>query len=403
MAAIYIISGTTVALAEEENRTSIDLYAQAAVLMDAGTGRILFEKNGTAKMPMASTTKIMTCILALEYGNPDEYVAVSANAAQMPRVKLFMNPGEYYRLEDLLYSLMLESHNDSAVAIAEHVAGSTEAFARMMNQKARDIGCFDTYFITPNGLDAAAADGSLVHSTTARDLAAIMSYCINNSPQKERFLEITRTASYRFTNYKTDNADEYQSGGRSFNVNNHNAFLSMMEGALSGKTGFTQKAGYCYVGALIRDGRTYVVALLACGWPNNKSYKWSDTRKLMNYGLDHYFNRDIFALPRLNPLEVREGIPADNRPYGLARTNLTIDTNNEKELIWLLREDEQIDVRVEIPDSLTAPVAKGDHVGTVSYLLNGQTIREYPILSDDTVEERNFSFILTYLGRLFCL
>ena len=166
--------------AEPEN-----LHAAAAVLMDAESGRVLFEKNGTEKLPMASTTKIMTLLIALENADPDGIVTVSSRAASMPEVKLHIREGERYRLLDLLYSLILESHNDTAVAIAEHIGGSVEQFASMMNQKARDLGCFDTYFITPNGLDAQDEHG--IHSTTAKDLARIMRFCIRN----EEFLAIT--------------------------------------------------------------------------------------------------------------------------------------------------------------------------------------------------------------------
>ena len=287
----------TFCLAEEtETTTEVkQLYAQSAVLMDADSGRILYEKKGSTILPMASTTKIMTCIITLENGNLENQVEVSDYAASMPKVKLYMKKGETYRLKDLLYSLMLESHNDTAVAIAEHIAGSVEGFADLMNQKAAELGCKNTYFITPNGLDAqkeiTAEDGStktVIHSTTAEDLARLMSYCIKKSPKKEEFLEITRTPSHTFTN---------SDGTRSFTCNNHNAFLSMMDGALSGKTGFTGKAGYCYVGALERDGKTFVVALLACGWPNNKTYKWKDTRSLMEYGLSNYESANLAALP----------------------------------------------------------------------------------------------------------
>jgi len=125
------------------------LYAQSAVLLDADSGRVLFEKNGYEQKPMASTTKIMTLIVTLENAHLDEVVTVSEYAAGMPDVQLGIRKGEQYRLKDLLYSLMLESHNDSAVAIAEHVSGSVEAFAKLMNAKARDIGCYETYFITP--------------------------------------------------------------------------------------------------------------------------------------------------------------------------------------------------------------------------------------------------------------
>ena len=130
------------------------IFAQAAVMMDGENGRILYEKNAEKFLPMASTTKIMTCIVALEQADMNETVTVSEYAASMPDVQLNIRAGERYRMQDLLYSLMLESHNDSAVAIAEAVAGSEGAFAKMMNQKARDIGCSDTNFVTPNGLDS---------------------------------------------------------------------------------------------------------------------------------------------------------------------------------------------------------------------------------------------------------
>ena len=177
-----------------QDQPNFSLYAKSAVLMDAENGRVLYEKNGYEHMPNASTTKIMTCILALEQGDLESEVKVSSYAASMPQVRLGMSKEDSFLLKDLLYSLMLESHNDSAAAIAEHIGGSVEGFAAKMNQKARELGCKDTYFITPNGLDASDETG--VHGTTAADLAVIMSYCIQN----EKFLEITRTPSYQFTN-----------------------------------------------------------------------------------------------------------------------------------------------------------------------------------------------------------
>lgn len=305
---------------QEEIETTInenELYARSAVLMDASSGRVLYEKNGQEMMPMASTTKIMTCILALENGNPDAVMEVSSYAASMPRVHLGVREGEHYLLRDLLYSLMLESHNDSAVVIAEYIGGSVEEFADMMNQKARDIGCFDTYFITPNGLDASAAikeDGNIKvqeHSTTAKDLARMMSYCILQSPKKEEFLEITREAGYCFSNVVKQEAGDWVRGERIFSCTNHNAFLGMMEGTLSGKTGFTGNAGYCYVGALKDNDRFFTVALLACGWPNNKGYKWKDTRTLMEYGVENYEFHEFGEVPvaqnLLQPIPVEGG------------------------------------------------------------------------------------------------
>ena len=373
-----------------KNGTNLQLYAQSAVLMDAGSGRILYEKNGDERKPMASTTKIMTCILALEYGNMEDYVEVSPYAASMPKVKLGMQNGEYYRMEDLLYSLMLESHNDSAVAIAEHIGGSVEGFAEMMNQKARDLGCYDTYFVTPNGLDATAttASGEIkTHSTTAADLAKIMSYCIMNSPKKDDFLEITGTASYQLNNYRKEDKD-YVPGKRSFYCNNHNAFLTMMEGALSGKTGFTGNAGYCYVGSLKRDDRTYVVELLTCGWPNHKSYKWSDTKKLMNYGLENYKYHDLSeAVVQKEcylPVEVINGQTRylGEKAYVPVEVSKTM-TPKPCEGV-LLREDEQFQIVCKRESFLEAPVSKGDEVGTINYLIGEEVYRtEYLTAADD--------------------
>lgn len=387
--------------AETKDSGDLKLYAQSAVLMDADSGRILYQKDGDKILPMASTTKIMTCILALELGNPDDYAAASSYASSMPKVKLYVKPGEYFKLNDLLYSLMLESHNDAAVVIAEHIAGSTQSFADMMNQKARDIGCFNTYFITPNGLDATvtAEDGSVKsHSTTASDLARIMSYCIMDSPKKEEFLKITGTSSYSFESYQEKDG-VYISSGRSFHCNNHNAFLNMMDGALSGKTGFTGNAGYCYVGALQREERTFVVALLACGWPNNKTYKWADTKTLMNYGIENYeyhrFEEVLYDPSDLKPIPVLGG-QTDNfdlpvyTDVEIRRDDTLPDSHSQNGL--LLKKDEKIQVEVHMEKELTAPVSSGSEVGQIRYLVDGRPYRVEYILTAQDIPAINYSW-----------
>lgn len=394
------ISGSffqTAAATEQESgeEEQLKLYAQSAVLMDADSGRVLYGKNPTEILPMASTTKIMTCILALEYGNMEELAEVSSYAASMPKVKLQAKAGEQYRLGDLLYSLMLESHNDSAVVIAEAVGGSVENFAAMMNQKARDIGCYDTYFITPNGLDAKVNDTGKVHSTTAVDLAKIMAYCLTDSPESARFLEITRTQSYDFTN-----AD----GTRSFHCNNHNAFLGMMEEALSGKTGFTNNAGYCYVGAVESEGRIFTVALLACGWPNNRSYKWSDMKKLALYGMERYQYQDLYEEKTFADIPVRNGIAGkDGTPFEEAFVPVTVQ-NEEEGLRYLLCEEDQVEIKTQVETVLDAPVSAGMQVGNVSYYLNGELVKQYAVCTEEGVEKRSFLWIFMYLIKLtfFC-
>lgn len=367
------------------------LYAQSAVLIDADTGRVLYAKDAEHQRPMASTTKIMTLIVALENANPDDIVTVSDYAASMPDVQLHLRAGEHYRLGDLLYSMMLESHNDSAVAIAEHVAGTVPAFAVLMNAKARDIGCYDTYFITPNGLDAEDSGG--VHSTTAFDLARILRYCIMQSPKREEFLKITRTGAYSFSDVE---------GVRTFTVGNKNAFLHMMEGALTGKTGFTGNAGYCYVGALRQEKRTFIVALLACGWPNNRSYKWSDTRKLMNYGLEHFTYRNVWQEPKLPELPVKNGIPDSGNLEEEARIRLRL-SSEEPDLKLLLSEDEQVQVETHISQEVTAPVEPGTLLGSVRYLLDGQVVKVYTVEAAEDVEAVTLGWCLEKLWRKYIL
>lgn len=349
-----------------------NLYARSAVLMDADTGRILYEKNGEEVLPMASTTKIMTLLVTLENADLEGTVTVSSYAASMPDVQLNIREGERYRLKDLCYSMMLESHNDAAAAIAEHVGGSVEGFASMMNQKARDLGCYHTYFITPNGLDAEDEHG--VHSTTAEDLARIMRFCMQN----DAFLSITRELSWNFTDLD---------GTRSFTVNNKNAFLNMMEGALTGKTGFTNDAGYCYVGALEREGKRLIVALLACGWPGNRTWKWSDTQTLMNYGLDTYHHETVGEeMIRMEPAAVQDGRKES--------VELRADIGTVQ---MLLKEDDLFRIETDRPSELQAPVEAGEIVGTVAYYLNNDIVDIFPVYAAETVQKIDYWWCLNQI------
>ena len=389
LTAVILIPQEAGAVETEDEITASRLYARSAVLMDADSGRILFAKNGQEQRAMASTTKIMTCILALENGDLSDEVAVSTEAASQPAVRLGMREGQRFYLKDLLYSLMLESHNDSAVAVAEHIGGSVEGFASMMNKKAMELGCGDTYFITPNGLDAEDKTG--VHHTTAEDLARIMKYCIMDSEKRDAFLEITRTESYTFSDCE---------GNGSYSCINHNSFLHMMEGALSGKTGFTAEAGYCYVGALRQDDRTFIVALLACGWPNNKGYKWSDTRKLMEYALENYHYREIGAEPEQISLKVENGASDGFPSAAPARLEMAAESAPFR---VLLKSGEDVTVEYDVPESVAAPVEEGETLGKIVYRLEGETIREYPVTAAESVRERDFSICFSYTRSRFFL
>lgn len=377
--------------AEEAGDEPGQLYAQSAVLMDADSGRVLFGKDEATVRPMASTTKIMTCILTLESMSEQQIASVSDYAASQPKVRLGVRGKEEYYIKDLLYSLMLESHNDSAVVIAEGIAGTVEDFAGMMNQKARELGCYDTYFVTPNGLDGYDDGGT--HSTTARDLATIMRYCIVQSPAKDTFLEITQTQDYQFTNV---------SGDRTFSCHNHNAFLGMMEGALSGKTGFTADAGYCYVGALRKDGKTLIVALLACGWPNNKGYKWKDTRALMEYGLANYEYRDVHKDIVLPDMEVKDGV-SEEGPYEQTLRIPVYVKDEGTEIQVLLGKDEEVTVEEELVEIRKAPVKEGEKVGEVKYLLGEMEIARYDVVAGQDVKKRDLLWCLKQIGGSICL
>ncbi len=362
--------------AEKETELTVDvpkdikLSAKAALLMDGENNRVLYEEHGYDKLPMASTTKIMTCVIALENADLDDIVTVSSYAARQPDVQLGIRTGEQYYLRDLLYSLMLESHNDCAVAIAEHVGGSVEGFATMMNDKARSLDCMNTNFVTPNGLDAEG------HYTTARDLAVIAGYAIKN----DRFIKITNTASHQFKELIN---------GRGHSVSNKNKFLYMMDGAIGVKTGFTGKAGYCFVGAIRRPDRTLISVVLGCGWPPNKSIKWTDTKKLMTYGIDHYEKRQIFQEVQLEPLPVQEG---QKKLEALSlKGNLSL----------LMRKDETVRIEYELPEELKAPVQAGEVAGYASYYINDTLYQKLPIHTTEEIPRINYRFCLNKILGLW--
>ncbi len=344
---------------EKEN---FKLYALSAVLMDADNQRVLFEKKGNVEMAMASTTKIMTCIVVLENANLEDVVTVSKHASKMPDVQLNIVEGEQYILKDLLYSLMLESHNDVAVAIAEHVGGSVEGFAAMMNAKAKELGCEHTNFVTPNGLDAEN------HYTTAVELAKIASYAIKNKD----FIKITNTPSWQFEELKK---------GRSFSVNNKDRFLYMYDGAIGIKTGFTGKAGYCFVGAVDKNDKTFVSVVLGCGWPPSKNYKWHDTTLLMDYGMDNFELKQIFDVDKVfEPVLVEDG-----------KENY-VDLFYEGDISLLMSKDEEVKVVYKVPTVIKAPVIEETIVGSAKYYIGEELIEEIPILTAMSIEKIDYEF-----------
>lgn len=375
---------------------SNELYALSACLMDADSGRVLYDKNADEVRAMASTTKIMTLIVALEYANEDDIVTVSPYAASMPDVQLNIMAGEQYRLGDLYYAMMLESFNDVAVTIAEYIGecyalnqddrtANTDikarsyddskkyvhTFAKLMNEKAKELGCENTYFITPNGLDAEDENGK--HSTTAKELAVIASYAIKN----ERFNDIIGTRQYSFCEVN---------GTRNCSAYNKDAFLNQMNGAFGIKTGFTGNAGYCFVGALKSDGRTFISVVLGSGWPSNRTYKWKDTRKLMEYGINNFFPRAVFStIKNYKDVKVKDGMEEST------------STCIKGDLSLILCEADDVRVVYELEDYIDAPVNVGDIVGKAIIYVNGQRMGSFPITAAAAVERANYMW---YLKRL---
>ena len=217
-----------------------------------------------------------------------------------------------------------------------------------------------------------------------------MKYCITESEKNEEFLTITRTQTYQFSDCD---------GEGSYSCQNHNLFLQMMEGALSGKTGFTAEAGYCYVGALRRDDRTFIVALLACGWPNNKGYKWSDTKKLMEYALENYEYRQIDVSLDAGTVRVRGG--TDGGFPGAGEVLLKTETQAEPFRV-LLRRDEDVSITYDLPETVAAPVQKGEELGGVICSLDGISLKTYPVTASKTIRERTFRVCLDHIcGGIF--
>lgn len=371
---LFILIQNPAAAAEtgqQEEKEKLSLNARAAVLMDADSGRILYGKNETMAFPMASTTKIMTLIVALEHNEPDQIVMASAGASAMPEVRLGVHEGERYRMEDLYYAMMLESFNDAAMMIAEGTVGSVENFAELMNEKAISLGCTQTYFITPNGLDAADEKG--VHSSTAEDMAKIMRYAIDN----EDFLKITQTADYSFTDCDRK---------RSFEVHNKNVLLTMMDGVLSGKTGYTADAGYCYVCAVKKDDRTFIVALLGSGWPPHKGYKWSDVQTLLDYGDKNY---------RYQTIDISKGVP--DRQVHVMNGEQDFATVRAKQTNYrfLLSSEDKVHVESVLPGQLEAPVEAGQSVGSIRIFVNGDLTAENDYVTINKIDAR-----CTWMERL---
>ena len=335
--------------------------AHGAILMEAETGRVLWGKNEHTPLAMASTTKIMTAILTLESGRIDEKVTVSAKAASAPRMKMFLSKGEEIRLGDLLLALMLESSNDAAVAIAEHLEGTVEDFCRKMTSKAHGLGASNTIFETPNGLDAGD------HQSTPYDLALITRYALN----VPGFIELTNTRAASFS-----------SSTSNYSMNNKNRLLNEFSGANGVKTGFTNKAGHCFVGAAKRDGMQLISVVLASGWgPQGRNQKWVDTKEILSYGFANYEFETI----------ITQETVAGTMPITRSRNKFVEFVYNYGARVPLNQNDkETVTVELAVPVSMKAPVNAGDIIGMANVFIAGELYREIPLVSTGSATRHDF-------------
>ena len=329
--------------------------AQGAILMDYKTGRVLWEKNSTQELAMASTTKIMTAIVALENADVNDIVKVSQRAAISPKVRMNLSKGEEIKLEYLLYALMLQSYNDSAVAIAEHVSGSVEAFCQLMTQRAKEMGALNTSFETPSGLDGEN------HYSTPYDMALISRYALEN----EDFIKIITKSDINVSSNKKD-----------YTLVNKNRLLREVEGAKGVKTGFTGKAGHCFVGAVERDGMQLISVVLASGWGNKgKNQKWIDTKEIISYGFKEFKYKDIIELNDV----------AENITINRSRTP-SVDVCFSESLTLPLSnsELENLEIILEVPNEKLAPVKEGEKLGIAKIYIGNKLEKEIDLIATES-------------------
>lgn len=330
-----------------------------AIVIERNSNRILYEKKGFEKAYIASTTKIMTCIIAIENNDLKSIVKISKKAAQTGGSDVGLKENDEIVLSELLYGLMLRSGNDAAVAIAEHTAGNIEEFAKLMNKKANELGAFSTNFVTPHGLDT---DN---HYSTAYDLAIITNYALKN----ETFKEIVSTTYHTMTFLN----------GKTKELKNTNPLLFSYPGTTGVKTGYTGLANRCLVVSTKQNDMELIAVTL--GEPSSK-LRISDTSKLLNYCFENYKLYNITKLyPQNSLISVKKSIEKNIIP------------TYEKELIIPLTQQEQqnITLRKYIPNEINAPVKQNEKIGKVQFTLNDEILGEINLVSPKDISRRNIT------------
>ena len=349
----------------------LPLTSRAALLMEKTTGQILFAQNEHEALEPASVTKIMTLLLtmdAIDSGalSYDDVVTVSANAAGMGGSQVFLAEGEKITVEELLKSVCVSSGNDAAVALAEKVSGVTELFVEQMNNRAKGLGMDDTHFVNCTGLTAKG------HVTSAYDIALMSRELLTRHPDIRRFTTIW-TDTIR---------------GGAFGLANTNKLIRFYDGATGFKTGYTASAGYCISATAEREGMELIAVIMKGETADKRN---TDAKALLNYGFSTY------ALVSAAP---EEPLPA--LPVSMGQTEQVSLTLPEEGVTALVEKGRvsALERRVDLPSSLTAPVAAGQTVGTLT-LLDGETeVLTVPILAAEDVPRRSWSGLFAQLLRM---
>ena len=344
--------------------------ARSAILFCPDGNLTLYASNENQRLPMASTTKIMTAIVALENSKLDKTVIIDDEAVGTEGSSAYLKGGDTYTLEGLLYALLLQSANDAAVAIAINVGGTQDRFVEMMNQKAEDLNLRDTHFANPNGLDAKD------HYTSAYDLARLSSYALKNA-------DFSRIVS---TKTKTVISNE----GTLRTFYNHNKLLGSFDGCIGVKTGYTKSSGRCLVSAALRDGMTLVAVTLDDG------DDWRDHKEMLEYGFTNY-EKTVLASKH----EYSYNIPLLNSSD---KTTITA-TNKDEISVILPKKHGRIESKLKIKDYVIAPVIKDEILGKVIFTLDGKQIAEVDLSAIDSATEKDdagfIKRIKNYIINLF--
>lgn len=343
----------------------VKLSAKSAVVMDVKTGRVLYSKNPDQKLPMASTTKIMTVLVAIESGRLNEKVTVSKKAAHTEGSSIYLKEGERITVEELLYAIMLRSGNDAATAVAEHIGGSTEGFAKLMNEKAKEIGALNTNFANPHGLD----DPN--HYTTAYDLALITSYALRNP----KFAEIVSTK------HKTISGPPDVEWNRA--MMNKNKMLWQYQGGDGVKTGFTKKSGRCLVSSATRDKWQLCSVVLNCG------PMWQESSALLDYCFNNYSQQKV-----VDGSDIYQNLKVIDGQKDLVGIKPVKD-------LYLPLSKEELNKVVLVPSlkfNNRAPINKGTIAGEIRVYVGDKQIGALDLEYTESVRSQN---PLYYMHRIF--